>query len=172
MTEDQWNDYLKRSRTWSIRIGHDLLHSKAYMSLKYGPSLKVLNWFHEKIRFKKITKKRGNERYQIINDGKFTFPYSEALLRGLTVNQFSRALKELYWFGFIEVKKFGSGMMEDPSIFTFSERWMDWGKPEFEGKEWPRCEDYGFRGRFKKIRKQHAELHVGQHSKLHVEGRV
>jgi hypothetical protein len=170
MTEKQWIEYLKRSKGWSIRMGHDLLHSQAYQNLKYAPALKVLNWCHEKIRFKVDKKRRGFARYQIVNDGEFTFPYSEAIQRGLTVNQFSRALKDLYGFGFIDVKQFGSGMMENPTIFTLSQRWKEFGKPEFISKEWPKSDSYGFRGRLGKIRKQHAKLHVDQHAKLHVDG--
>ena len=170
MTREEWADYLKRSRTWSVRVSHDLLHSQAYKSLKYGPGLKVLNWSHEKIRVRLDKKRRGFMRYEVVNNGEFVFPYSEAILRGLTVNQFSRALKELLGLGFIDVKKFGSGMMEDPTVFTLSQRWKEFGKPNFISKEWPKSEMYGFRGRLRKIRKQHAKLYVDQHAKSHVEG--
>jgi len=175
MTKQKWDDYLKRSKKWYTRVSHNLLHSEAHKALKYGPALKVLDYCHEKIKVKKIARKRGVERYQLQDNGEFTFTYSEALLRGLTVNQFSRALKELYWYGFIDVVKFGSGMMEDPTIFTFSDRWMEWGKPEFKGKQWPKHQCYGFMGRggeLKKIMKQHSESNVGQHSKSNVEGRA
>jgi hypothetical protein len=172
MTNKEWSDYLKRSKTWSIRVGHDLLHSRAYRSLKYGPALKVLNWCHEKLRFKVDKKRRGFARYQIVNDGEFTFPYSEALLRGLSSNQFSRALKDLYGFGFIDVKQFGSGMLEDPTIFTLSNRWQNFQKPNFEAKEWPKSELYGYRGKYLKGKKQRLKSNVDQRLKLNVESTV
>ena len=90
-------------------MGYDLLHSKAYQELKYGPGIKTLNWFYEKVWYRKLKNKRGHERYQIVNGGEMSFTYKEAQLRGLTKNQFSRALKDLFRFGFIDLKKHGSG---------------------------------------------------------------
>ena len=147
MTEDQWNEYLKRSKTWSIRMSHDLLHSNAYQKLKYGPAIKALNWFHEKIRIEVNKKKRGKDRYRMINDGEISFTYKEALLRGLTSNQFSKALKELCRFGFIDVIKPGSGLMGDYSVFGVSQRWRDFGTPKFVENEFPKSVPYGFRGK-------------------------
>jgi len=172
MTKQEYDDYLRRSKRWYTRVSHNLLHSEAHKALKYGPALKVLDYCHEKIKVKKVARKRGFERYQIQDNGEFTFTYSEALLRGLSSNQFSKALKELYRFGFIDVKKFGSGMMEDPTIFTFSQRWMEWGKPEFKFKEWPKVESYGYRGKYLKNKKQRLKLNVSQRLKLNVEGRA
>jgi hypothetical protein len=145
----QWDEYLKRSRTWSIRMGFDLLHSEAYKQLNYGPAVKVLNWFHEKVRFRVDKKKRGKNRYQAIQDGEISFTYEEAVLRGLTSQKFSRALKELHRFGFIDVKKPGSGLKGDFTIFVMSQRWRSFGNSEFRHKEWPKSVydgDFGYRG--------------------------
>ena len=30
---------------------YELLHSRAYLDLDYGPALKVLHWLHEKVRY-------------------------------------------------------------------------------------------------------------------------
>jgi hypothetical protein len=72
MNEEQWNEHLERSKTWSIRLSHDLLHSRAYRALKYGPAIKVLNWFHEKTRFDVNKKRRGENRYRMINNGQIS----------------------------------------------------------------------------------------------------
>jgi hypothetical protein len=149
MREKDWDEYLKRSRTWSIRMGFDLLHSEAYKQLKYGPAAKVLNWFHEKVRIKVDKKKRGKNRYQIVQGGEISFTYEEAALRGLTSQKFSRALKELHRFGFIDVKKPGSGLKGDFTIFIMSQRWRNLGTSEFRSKEWPKSVydgDFGYRG--------------------------
>ena len=102
-------------------MGFDLLHSTAYKQLNYGPALKVLCGFHEKVRFQVNKSKRGNGRYQIINDGEMSFTYNEARLRGLEHPKFSRALKELVRYGFLDLKKHGSGLMGDYSVFTLSD---------------------------------------------------
>lgn len=149
MKEEHWDEYLKRSRAWSIRMGFDLLHSKAYKQLNYGPAIKVLNWFHEKIRLKVDKRKRGKNRYQMVQDGEISFTYDEAALRGLTSQKFSRALKELHRFGFIDVKKPGSGLKGDFTIFIMSQRWRSFGNNEFRPKEWPKSVyngDFGYRG--------------------------
>lgn len=135
MTEDQWNEYLGRSKTWAIRIGHELLHSRAYRDLTYAPAIKVLNWFHEKIKVDVNKKKRGKDRYRIVNDRDIDFTYREAILRGLTPQKFSRALRELYRFGFIDIKKPGSALKGDFTVFAFSERWKAYGTPNFLSRE-------------------------------------
>jgi hypothetical protein len=115
-----------------------MLHSEAYKKLNYGPALKVLNWFHEKIRLEVNKKKRGKDRYRIINDGEIAFTYSEAALRGLTSHKFRRALKDLHGFGFIDVVKPGSALKGDWTQFALSERWREFGTPNFKGLGVPR----------------------------------
>lgn len=164
VTTQEWNDYLRRSRTWRIRIGHDLLHSEAYRALKYAPALKVLNWFFEKVHVKVNKKRRGKERYEVVNDGEMSFSYQEAGFRGLTSNQFSRALKELHSAGFIDLKKHGSGLMGDYTIYLLSQRWRSFGTPQFEEKEFPKSSPFGFRGKYF----QRSKSNAGQRSKSNV----
>lgn len=138
MTEQEWNEYKKKSRSWAIRMTFELLHSKAYQVLNYAPALKVLSWFHEKLRFEVDKKRRGKERYRIINDGEMKFPYREAGFRGLTPHRFRNALIKLHRVGFIDVKKAGSALKGDETIFLFSERWKKFGTPDFVEREFPR----------------------------------
>jgi hypothetical protein len=150
MTEDQWNEYLKRSKTWSIRVGFDLLHSTAYKKLKYGPAIKVLNCFYEKVRYQVDKKKRGKYRYRLIDGGEIIFTYEEGEFRGLNSSKFSRALRELHHFGFIDVKRPGSGLKGDHTIFVLSQRWKNFGTANFEFKEWPKSVysgNFGYRGK-------------------------
>jgi hypothetical protein len=158
VTKEEWEEYLKRSRTWSIRIGHELLHSTAYQSLKYAPSVKVLNWFYEKVRYAVDKRKRGKERYRLLNEGEMSFTYSEAEMRGLTHKKFSRALKELVGFGFIDVVRLGSGLQGDYSLFVFSQRWRKYGTDHFDNVEFPRAVDFGFR----RSQKQRPKTAVGK----------
>ena len=169
MNQEQWNDYLARSKSWAIRISHELLHSEAYRALKYAPTIKTLNWFYEKVRYAKHPRRRGKDRYELVNGGEMSFTYREARLRGLTQNQFSRALKELCHFGFIDVKKPGSGLTGDYTVFTLSDRWKNFGKPSFIAKEFPRSVYHGYRGR-KRI--QRIESSASQRPKLIVRKRT
>ena len=138
MTEEQWREYVRRSRTWAIRVGFEMLHSEAYEKLDYTPALKVLNWFHEKVRVKKISGRKGKIHYEPVDDGLFCFPYREAGYRGLTPQQFSKALKELHRLGFIDVLKPGSALKGDQTKFSLSDRWKAYGTPEFKQTEYPR----------------------------------
>jgi hypothetical protein len=138
MTEDQWEKYLKRSKGWSIRMGYDLLHSRAYRDLTYAPAIKVLTWFYEKIRVEVDKRKHGKNRYRMVNDGDLDFTYREAILRGLSAQKFSKALRELHRFGFIDIKKPGSALKGDSTIFAFSERWRAYGTPDFLSPEFPK----------------------------------
>lgn len=152
MNKEKWAEQEKGKAKWAIRIEFALLHSQAYQELKYAPAIKTLNWFYEKVRYKKIKYKRGEKRYQMINEGEISFTYREAGFRGLTQNQFSRALKALCHFGFIDVIKHGSGLEGDYTIFSISNRWKHFGTPEFEEKEFPDSAGYGYRDKKKKQR--------------------
>jgi hypothetical protein len=135
MTNDQWLDYCARSKHWNIRIGHDLLHSEAYKALSYAPGLKVLNFFFEKIKLEVIKRKRGKERFQFKNNGDISFTYREAEHRGLTHQQFRKALTELVRFGFIDVVLPGSALRGDYTKFAISERWRQYETKDFEEKK-------------------------------------
>lgn len=150
MNDKEWDEYVKRSKTWAIRVGYDLLHSAALRSLTYAPAIKVLFWFHEKIRMRKVNRrKRGTDRYERI-DTEITFTYNEAKRRGLTDQQFSKALKELHASGFIDIEKPGSGLMGDYTIFIISERWREFGTRNFKPLEYPKSNYFGYRKMKKK----------------------
>jgi hypothetical protein len=138
LTEETWNEYLKRSKKWAIRMEYGLLHSQAYRDLNYGPGIKVLTWFYEKLRYEKDKPKKGKKRYRLMNDGEIDFQYREAIFRGLTPQKFRKALLELHRLGFIEVKKPGSSLKGDWTIFTLSGRWETYGTSNFNHVEFPK----------------------------------
>lgn len=170
MTEDQWNDYLSRSKTLWVRIDDELLHSKAYRDLTYAPAIKVLNWFHEKIRRKVDKKRRGIKRYIILNNGEFEFTYREAGFRGLTAQQYRKALKELYELGFIEIKKPGSALKGDFTVFTLSDRWKAYKTPDDRRSDFPRSSlwrNFGFGSNEKRKKKLDVKIHSQSNVKIH-----
>lgn len=167
MTEDQWEEYCNRSKAWAIRLGFDLLHSHAYRCLNYAPAIKVLNWFHEKLMFKKVAKKRGKARYQLTNNGEISFTYKEARMRGLTDQKFRRALLELHPLGFIDITHPGSGLRGDYTKFAISDRWRDFGTDKFRSVKFPRsvfCGNLGYRQ--KKIIYENSSLPNSEFSPL------
>ena len=142
MDLEQWKEYKKRSRDWNIRMKYELLHSAAYRDLNYAPALKVLNWFHEKIRVEKIEGRRGKQRFQVKDGGEMSFTYREAEHRGLTHQKFRRAIWELHHFGFLDVVRPGSSIKGDYSVFKLSSRWKGYGTPHFEEVQFPKSVHY------------------------------
>jgi len=156
MTDEQWNEYKKKSRGWSIRMGFELLHSEAYRELNYGPAVKVLTWFYEKVKIEVNKGKRGKGKYRFVN-GSVSFTYKEAEHRGLSHRQFNKALRELYRLGFIEILKPGSALKGDWTEFAFSERWRVYGTADFKESEFPKSvvwRNFGFgsKARRKKVK--------------------
>jgi hypothetical protein len=159
LNPEAWEDYKRKSKRWAIRVDYELLHSEAFRSLRYAPTLKVLCWSYEKRKIRKTGSRKN--RYQEIDDP-FSFTFSEAALRGLTHKQFGRAIRELYGRGFLELEKHGSGMHKDFSLYCFSERWRKFGTPEFERKEFPKRAAFGCFGESKRRRKQRHNTAVEQ----------
>lgn len=141
----EWEAYKKRSKVRAIRKGFDLLHSKAYLSLRYSPAYMVLDWFLEKRRVRRINKRRGKGGWQTVNNGEISFPYEEARCRGLSDQQFSWALKRLHAVGFIDVTEPGSGMMGSYTKYALSERWREFGARDFKHVEFPKSNYIGYR---------------------------
>jgi hypothetical protein len=54
-------------------------------------------------------------------------------------------LKELCKFGFIDIKRHGSGMRGDFSLFVISERWKKFGTSEFMQQQFPKSNAIGYR---------------------------
>jgi len=135
---EKWNEYLEKSKTWKLRMPFELLHSEAYKALTYGPSLKVLCWFWEKREVRVNRRRRGNQRYEVVNNGRIVFDYFEAGYRGLSHHQFRKALLDLHALGFIDVTKPGSALKDDYALYGLSDRWKKYGTDQFEKREFPR----------------------------------
>jgi hypothetical protein len=140
----EWEVYKGRTKKRAIRKGFDLIHSEAYLSLRYAPSHKVLDWFLEKRKVIRHEKRKGKKRWEVVNSP-FSFTYEDARCRGLSDQQFSGALKELHALGFIDVVEHGAGMMKSYTQFALSERWRAYGPPDFKKIEFPGSNYIGYR---------------------------
>ena len=130
----------EKKRTSSLNILNmptAILNSLAYEALMYGPALKVLCWFHLKKKMEIVGGNRKRPLYGCTNNGKISFPYEEANARGLSVQQFSHALKLLQAFGFIDISRTGNAARGEYTLYALSERWRDFGTPNFNRTEFP-----------------------------------
>ncbi len=163
-----------RRTTWGGFTGltNRLIDSEAFQALKSVHSVKVLIYFWQKAEYAKEKRKPGNESpignlSKILNQGKMSFEYRIAGYRGMRADQFSRALKELFRYGFIDLDHHGRGVKGDYTKFALSDRWKKYGTDRWEPITFPISERAGWasddfkrkqRERRKKNRYANAEL--------------
>lgn len=125
----------KEQHVW---VERNLLRSIAFCSLKNSSAIVFFHFLMKRI-MGKSERKRGRKQWVITNNGRITFTYSEAQKNlGYTKPRFNRALKELVKNGLIDIKHPGGSFAGDSNEFAISDRWRDYGTPDFEKKTMPK----------------------------------
>jgi len=129
----------KRHSKPGIYIEAELLDAKAFQELTRR-DLDVYFLFLRKRQVKNLGQGQGKRREKVVlNNGQIIFPYREAeeALR-MKPGSFTRCLDHLIELGFIEIARPGGfcAGANEPALYTISERWRKYGKPDF--KETPR----------------------------------
>ena len=99
-----------------------------------GRPAKVLFWFLARRQYVS-DKVKGSKEWTNYNNGEIVFSYAEAIDKDkfkFTRPKFRRALDNLIKFGFIDINHHGGGMVKDMTTYYISERWKDYGTPEFK----------------------------------------
>ncbi len=148
----KWDQVRRQASSGFVGLSNRLVDSPAYAALTYAPALKVLVWFWQMAEYARQGKKKGQESPvgkidKIVNNGEISFTYQVAAWRGLSSQQFSRALKELFRFGFIEISHLGRGIQGDYTKFALSTKWQKYGTPEWVEISFPENFYEGFRKR-------------------------
>lgn len=113
-----------------IRIEKSLLRSKAFKELPGSPKY-ILFQFLCKRRFVKM-----NGSYQFVNDKELVFTYEDALNKhGYPASKFTRAIDELFKYGFISIEKYGGHAKGNWTLYGLSDRWKKYGTEDFIVKE-------------------------------------
>lgn len=121
-----------------IVLEQNLVKSKAWLSLS-RTAIVVYLIFRTKCQFTKMKGKPGKRGPVIVNNGEIVFTYNEAEERyGISKSRFRRALKELVAKGFIDIANTGMGIHKVETWYAISERWRDYGTPEFKEVKWPK----------------------------------
>jgi len=112
-----------------VALPFELLNSQAFISMSFS-SRAALPYFYAKVKLPLKDPKRHSTV--------FSFSYSEARKQGFSLRTFSRIIQEVIRHGFVDPRERGGlrGMKLSESKFTLSERWYDFGKPNFEEIEW------------------------------------
>jgi len=126
---DTFEGNIRRAHSGKFRmqVEHDVLNSLAFRSLRSVHSVRLLFWFHQKVKLEKNKFKRGSNRWTIL-DGGITFTYQEGELRGMNRKYFAKSLRELVSLGFIDIERQGSKERHDASIYKISDRWREFEK--------------------------------------------
>jgi len=151
-----------RRSTWSGFTGltNKMIDSEAFQALRSVHSVKALIYFWQLAEYPRGKRKPGQESpvgnlSKILNQAKISFEYRIAGYRGLRLDQFSRALKELFRYGFIDFSRHGRGVMGEYSKFSLSDRWKKYGTPAWEEIPFPTSDRAGFTSdEFKKKRRE------------------
>jgi hypothetical protein len=153
--EAKWRQVRRQASSGFVGLMNRMVDHPAYGKLSTAASVKALTWFWQKVEYDKHKRRPGQDSPigrtdKIRNNGEISFTYEEAHWRGLSNKQFSRALKELFKFGFIDIRRLGHGVRGEWTRFALSDRWKKYGTPEWEEIPFPENRYEGFRVRSRK----------------------
>ena len=110
-----------------------LIESPAMKALTSRGAVFCLIRFHQKAHRKGNARgKKAVRRMKITNNGEIIFTYAEAKWLGLSKSTFRRALEKLIEIGFIDVEEQGSWYQQEPTRFSISNRWRQYGTKRFK----------------------------------------
>jgi hypothetical protein len=147
----EWLQFRLQASNGFVGLPNRLVDSKAFAALTTGASVKTLVWFWQMVEYPKGNKrKRGSESVigridRIENNGELSFTFQEAEWRGMKQGRFSRALKELFRLGFIDISRHGRGVKGEYTKYAISSRWQKYGTSEWQEIPYPENFHEGFR---------------------------
>ncbi len=126
----------------------EIIHSKAFWSLRTATAIKVLLIFHNKCKMERPqgSKAKSKNDFIIVNNGEIQFSYRDAKTNfGISAYAFRDAIDALVGAGFINITKAGSGQHRHCSLYAISKRWQDYGTADFTKEKRPKDKQhYGF----------------------------
>lgn len=152
-----------RQQAWGGFTGlpNRLIDGPAFAALEFTADVKVLIWFWQEARYDQSGKRKpGRENRiglieNIINNGEISFTYQQAGWRGLSAYKFSKALKNLFRLGFIDIAHLGRGVKGEYTQFALSTRWKAYGTDSWREIPYPENFKEGFRSdKFKAKRRR------------------
>lgn len=107
-----------------IPVPLEIVRSEAIKKLD-GTAFRVLLGFIQKRASPKVGKEKQSR--SVYEKGGLAFTYTEAASMGIESHAFYHAIKLLIEIGFIDEEHQGGTCGNDPSQYTISERWRDYG---------------------------------------------
>lgn len=117
-----------------IRIIADMYYSEAFKSLSRSAMLTLMRCLQKR---KWTVEGKGKKSKRIYLDEEFIFPYTEAAFLEIGTTQHWKNINKLIEVGFLDLAYQGGWYQKherekDYSRYKLSERWRDYGKPEFK----------------------------------------
>ena len=122
-----------------VVLPRDLLNSQAFLSLPTGACYVVLMGFMCRRQVEERKDRRDGTYYEVVNDRTLVFTYSQAADRGLSSDQFRRAIDELLAKGFIRIARTGLGKHRAKTLYGLSDGWRTWHVGDCCGTRTPRA---------------------------------
>jgi len=113
----------------NIYLPWEIPDSDAFKELS-AKGIQVLLRFLQKRTWANLKVKK--KKKIIYDNNGLSFTYAEAQELGISKSQFLEILKRLIELGFIDMEHQGGGLARDYSRFALSERYRDYGKPDFK----------------------------------------
>ena len=120
--------YKLKRKVW---IEPEMMESEVFRSLS-AKAMWVLLRFHQKCTWEKRKRPGTNEKWTFYYKTGLVFTYTEAHYFGISKAQFHRIIKLLVQRGFIDIEHQGGAYGRDCSRYSLSDRWMNYGTPEFK----------------------------------------
>jgi hypothetical protein len=121
-----------------VYVDRDVIRSAAIRRLS-RTALYVFLIFLSKRQVEKVRHAKRSSEWRLVNQGQIEFTYREALARyGIKKNAFTDAIDRLMEVGFLDIAHSGGGMFKDKNLFGLSDRWRNYGKPDFETSSRPK----------------------------------
>lgn len=130
-------------KTFRIRndifLNHEMFYSDAFQSLS-ASAIRTLLRCLQKRKWTKMKKAGSNRKRIVYLDEGFIFPYIEAEWMGIKTTTYWKNMKTLYEVGFIDIFYQGGWYQKnvrekDYSVYKLSDRWKNYGTPEFKAVE-------------------------------------
>ena len=137
-----WFNQEYKTDEGKIYITKDLLESAAYRSLS-----RVAMLLYQDFLSRRIMKQVSKKRWVCENNGNIVFPFSEALSKGYSRDQFRNGIDELQAKGLLDITHQGKGGrrplkgMSDVSKYWLDDRWREYGTDDFRPPRKPRKKD-------------------------------
>ena len=95
--------------------------------------------FLSKRRIERVRgRSKARRKWKLVNNGEIVYTYSEAGALGMSNSVFKRAIDSLIEHGFIDIEESGVGIYKYATKYWISERWRQWGTPNFEKRSRPK----------------------------------